>query len=178
VKKEATFALAGRLTAAKDVETALAALAQVEDASLAVAGDGEERAALEARAGELGLDGRVRFLGAQPRERVLALFRGVDAVVLSSAWENFPHAVVEALAVGTPVIATAVGGVTELVEDGRNGLLVPPGDPAALAAALRRFLADDDLRARLRAAAAPSVERYAPERVLARLEEILREAAR
>ena len=69
--------------------------------------------------------------------------------MLSSAWENFPHVLVEALRVGTPVIATRVGGVPEIVEDGVNGLLVPPGDPAALAEAIRRFFADDELRARL-----------------------------
>ncbi len=97
--------------------------------------------------------------------------------MLSSAWENFPHTVVEALAVGTPVIATDVGGVGEIVEDGRNGLLVPSGDPEAFAAALRRFLGDAGLRGRLRAAAAPSVARFAPEEIYARLEEILLTAA-
>ena len=60
--------------------------------------------------------------------------------MLSSDWENFPHAAVEALALGTPLIATAVGGVPEIVVDGVNGLLVPPGAPAALAEAIGRFL--------------------------------------
>ena len=99
---------------------------------------------------ELGLDGRVRFLGARSRTEVLELFRAADASVLSSAWENFPHTVVEALAVGTPVIGTAVGGVAEVVRDGENGLLVAPGDPAAFAEALRRYLGDAELRERLR----------------------------
>ena len=87
-----------------------------------------------------------------PREQVLRLFHAADASVLPSAWENFPHTVVEALAVGCPVIATAVGGVPEVVRDGENGLLVPPGDSGALAAAIARFFADDALRARLREA--------------------------
>src|SRR5581483_10833323 len=121
-----------------------------------LAGDGDERGAVEARASELGLNGPVRFLGSLPREDVLALMRGADAALLSSAWENFPHTLVEALAVGTPAIATRVGGVPEIVTDGENGLLVPPGDATALAAAIRRFLDDDALRARLTAAAAPS----------------------
>ncbi len=73
---------------------------------------------------------------------MLRLFRAADASVLPSAWENFPHTVVEALAVGCPVIATAVGGVPEVVRDGENGLLVPPGDAAALAAAIERFFGD------------------------------------
>ena len=64
---------------------------------------------------------------------------------------------------GTPVVATRVGGVPEIVHDDENGLLVEPGDPAALAAALRAYLADEPLRARLRAAAAPSVERFSAE---------------
>ncbi|MGI8421990.1 MAG: glycosyltransferase, partial [Gaiellaceae bacterium] len=66
----------------------------------------------------------------------------------------------------------------EIVRDGENGLLVPPGDPDALAAAIRRFFADDALRGRLRAAAAPSVERFAPERIYGELESILEAAIR
>lgn len=168
---------AGRLTAPKALGVALEAVAQVPEVELELAGDGDERAALEARAHALALDGRVRFLGPVPRQEVLSLFRRADAAVLSSAWENFPHTLVEALAVGTPVIATDVGGVREIVTDGENGLLVAPGDPDALAAAVRRFLADPELRARLAAAAAPSAERLSPERVYGRLEEILARVA-
>jgi len=173
-----TLAFAGRLTAPKDLGVALAAVAACDDVVLRLAGDGDERAALEARAAELGLDTRVEFLGALGRDEVLGLFRGADAAILSSAWENFPHTVVEALAVGTPVIATEVGGVPEVVRDGENGLLVPPGDPAALAAAIGRFFAEPELRARLAGAAAPSVERFAPEQVYGELERILEDAAR
>ena len=75
------------------------------------------------------------------------------------------------------MIATGVGGVREIVTDGENGLLVPPGDPDALAAAIRRFFADGALRERLRAAAPGSVDRFAPEPVYARLEALLQEAA-
>ena len=171
------LAFAGRLTAQKSLEVALDAVAAVEGVELVVAGDGPERERLERHAASRGLGARVRFLGAAPRADVLALFRSADATVLSSAWENFPHGVVESLAVGTPVLATRAGGVAEVVEDGRNGLLVEPGDADALAAAIRRYFEDDDLRARLRAAAAPSVADYAPERVYARLEAILRDAA-
>jgi glycosyltransferase involved in cell wall biosynthesis len=171
------LAFAGRLTAPKALRVALEAVARVPEVDLALAGDGDERRALEARARELGLDGRVRFLGSLPREEVLALLRSADAALLSSAWENFPHTLVEALAVGTPAIATDVGGVAEIVTDGENGLLVPPGDPEALAAAIRRFLDDAALRERLTAAAAPSAERFAPERIYGRLEEILVRAA-
>jgi glycosyltransferase involved in cell wall biosynthesis len=173
-----TLAFAGRLTAPKDLGVALAAVAACDGVTLRLAGDGDDRAALEARAAELGLDSRVEFLGALGRDEVLALFRSADAAILSSAWENFPHSVVEALAVGTPVIATAVGGVPEIVRDGENGLLVRPGDPAAFAEAIRRFFAEPELRERLRAAASASVERFAPEQVYGELERILEEAAR
>ena len=102
------------------------------------------------------------------------LYRAADVAVLSSSWENFPHAIVEALAVGTPVVATAVGGVPEIVEDGQNGLLVPSGDAQGLAAAIRIALVG---RERLAAAAPASVERFSPERIYGELEAILLAAA-
>jgi len=171
------LAFAGRLTAPKALGVALDAVAQVPEVDFELAGDGDERAALQARAHELGLDGRVRFVGSLSRDDVLGLFSRADAALLSSAWENFPHTLVEALAVGTPAIATDVGGVREIVTHGENGLLVGPGDPAALAAAIRRFLADDVLRARLTEGAAPSAERFSPERIYGQLEDILLRAA-
>ena len=171
------LAFAGRLTAQKSLGVALEALAANDGVSLLVAGEGGERAALERRVAELGLGDRVRFLGPLPRRAVLELFRAADASVLSSSWENFPHSVVEALAAGTPVLATAIGGVAEVVRDGENGLLVPADDPPALAGAIRSFFADAELRERLRAAAAASVADYAPERVFARLEDELAQAA-
>lgn len=173
-----TLGFAGRLTTAKALDVALEALSQVDGVTLAVAGDGPDRASLEQRASALGVDGRVTFLGVQSRERVLELFYAADASLLSSTWENFPHSVVEALAAGTPVIATLVGGVPEVVHDGENGLLVPPGDAAALAAAIRRYRDDEALRERLRAAAAPSVDAYRRDVLLAQVEERLKEVAR
>ena len=173
----ATIAFAGRLTAQKSLDRALAAVAAADGVSFVVAGEGPDRPSLEAKAHELGIDGRVRFLGAQPRERVVELFRAADATILSSSWENFPHTVVEALAVGTPVLAMEAGGVAEVVHDGVNGLLVPAGDTDALASAVRRYFADEALRERLRARAAGSVADYSAERVFARLEDALRAVA-
>lgn len=170
------LAFAGRLTAQKDLDVALEAVAGIPAVTLAILGEGPERPALEARAATLGPGGRARFLGGGDREDVLRLFRAADASVLSSAWENFPHTVVESLAVGTPVVATAVGGVPEVVRDGENGLLVPPRDPQALAAAIRRLVDDTALRARLAAAAAPSVAPLAEERLLERVEAELERA--
>jgi glycosyltransferase involved in cell wall biosynthesis len=160
---------AGRLTAQKALGDALEALARVPGAGLLVRGDGPERAALADRAAELGVADRVRFLGAGTREDVLVLFRAVDVALLPSAWENLPHTLLEALAAGTPVIATSVGGIPEVVRDGENGLLVPPGDADALVAAIDRVLHDDAFRASLAAAAAPSVEQLAEPRILSRI---------
>jgi glycosyltransferase involved in cell wall biosynthesis len=173
-----TLVFAGRLGPQKALGVALGALADLPDVVLVVAGDGPERAAAEARAGELGVGGRARFLGSVPRDTVLRLFRAADASLLPSAWENFPHTVVESLAVGCPVIATAVGGVPEVVRDGENGLLVAPNDSAALAAAISRFFADAELRARLAAAAPGSVAGYSEEKVFTVIEMQLERAAR
>jgi glycosyltransferase involved in cell wall biosynthesis len=168
-----TLAFAGRLTAQKSLRVALEALAKVDGVALLVAGDGDERSRLGRDADELGIEDRVRFLGALPRGRIVELFAAADAAVLSSSWENFPHTVVEALAAGTPVLATETGGVAEVVQDGENGLLVPVGDSAALARALRRFVADAALRERLRASASASIAELAADRIFARLEETL-----
>ncbi|MDX6503509.1 MAG: hypothetical protein QOE29_634 [Gaiellaceae bacterium] len=168
-----TLVFAGRLTRQKTLEVAFAAVERNPGVHLLVVGDGPERAQLEARAGE-----QVRFLGAQPRERVLELFRAADASLLSSAWENFPHGVVESLAVGTPVISSAIGGVAEVVRDGENGLLVPAGDVDALAGAIGRYLGDEALQERLRAAAPQSLGAFAADQVYGKLEAILRGAMR
>jgi glycosyltransferase involved in cell wall biosynthesis len=165
-----TLVFAGRLTAQKSLEVGIEA-ARRAGVELVVAGDGPDRAALERLGG-------ARFLGPLDRHGVLELFRAGDAALLSSSWENFPHTVVEALAVGTPVLSTRSGGVAEVVRDGENGLLVEVGDVDALAAAIRRFFAEPELARRLRAEAAPSVAEYAPETIYARLEEILQRAAR
>jgi len=171
------LAFAGRLGEAKAIDVLLEAVSELPGVSLLLAGDGPERERLERRTAELGLGERIRFLGARSRSEVLELFRAADASVLSSAWENFPHTVVEALAVGTPVLATSVGGVPEIVRDGENGLLVPRNDPAAFAAAVRRFLDDPALQERLRAGAASSVERLRPDVVYERLERLLAQVA-
>lgn len=119
-------------------------------AHLLLAGDGPLREALQARVQAARLD-RVQFLGEQAD--VVPLLAAADVVVLASDWEGSPLTVMEAMAAGRPVVATAVGGVPELVQSGRTGLLVPPGAPRALAHALQRLLAEPALRAQLGGAA-------------------------
>jgi glycosyltransferase involved in cell wall biosynthesis len=179
VGEDAGFVIgfAGRLTTAKALDVLLDALVALPNATLLLAGNGPDRDELAAQARRLGLEDRVRFLGGLQRDGVLRVFRAADVAVLPSRWENFPHSVVEALATGTPVVASAVGGVLEIVDDGVNGLLVPAGDVDALAGALRRTRDDTALRAALAAAAAPSVERFSLEAVYGRIEQALAAAA-
>lgn len=171
------LAFAGRLTRQKALGDLLAAVADLDAVTVLLLGEGPERARLEAEVQRLGLGGRVRFLGGGDRDDVLRLFAAADAAVLPSAWENFPHTVVEALAVGTPVVATAVGGVPEVVAHGDNGLLVPPHDVPALRAAIERLAREEGLRARLASRAAPSVEPLSEDVLLATVEERLLEVA-
>jgi glycosyltransferase involved in cell wall biosynthesis len=166
------------MTRAKDLGTAIAAVALVPEARLVVVGDGPDRSELERVAAASSAAGRIEFRGALPRDDALRVVAGAEAGLLSSAWENLPHSAVEALSVGVPVVATSVGGVPEVVHDGENGLLVPPGRPEQLAAAIRRLLEEPGLRERLAAAARPSVKAISSEAIYGRLEELLGEAAR
>jgi glycosyltransferase involved in cell wall biosynthesis len=119
----------------------------------------------------------VRFLGSGSRDDVLALFRAVDVALVTSAWENLPHTLLEALAAGTPVIATSVGGIPEIVVHEDNGLLVTSGDVDAIVEAIERLAHDAELRARLAARAAPSVEELAEPRILRRIVKEIEDAA-
>ena len=108
-------------------------------------GDGPDRTWLEGLARDSGASDRIVFRGSLPRHDALAVVAGSEAALLTSAWENFPHSAVEALAVGVPVVSTAVGGVPEIVQDGVNGLLVPVGDVDAVADAIERILLEPGL---------------------------------
>lgn len=144
------LASVGRLAAPKDPLTLVRALARLPAGSFTavVAGDGPLRDAVEAEARALGV--AVDLAGA--RDDVAALLAASDLFVLSSRSEGAPLSVLEAMAAGLPVVACDVGGIREQVVDGGTGLLVPPGDPALLAAAIGRLLGDPQLRRRLGAA--------------------------
>lgn len=138
----------GLLNAAKGQDDLLRALARTRaGAHLLLAGSGETEPELRALAGSLGLAPRVHFLG--QRSDVPALLAAADALVLPSRWEGMPYVVLEAMAAGLPVVATAVDGARDLVRAGQTGWLVPVGAPDALAAALDE-LAEADPQRRLR----------------------------
>ncbi len=129
---------AGRLSPEKGVDTLVRAWAALGDeVPLRIAGDGPERAALESAVTQAGLQG-VHFLGALPRPRLLeALQRARFLVLPSRVYENFPLVIAEAFACGVPVLASRLGAMAELVEDGRTGRHFTPGDPRSLAEAVR-----------------------------------------
>jgi glycosyltransferase involved in cell wall biosynthesis len=144
-----TLLSVGRLRAPKDFLTLVRAVALLEPGSvrLRIAGDGPDRAALAGEIEHLGLGEMVELLGT--RTDVAELLAAAHVFVLSSDSEGLPMSVLEAMAAGVPVVATAVGGIPELVADGETGRLVPPRDPAALAAALAAVSADPELRERM-----------------------------
>lgn len=132
--------------------TALAALrAQGHDAIGVLFGDGPLREALEQRAAALGLTAAVRFPGYVAE--IADAYRALDVLVSCSRFEGLPLNLIEAMALGVPVAAMATGGCADIVEDGQTGLLVPPGDGAALTGALARLLEGPALRQRLGTAA-------------------------
>jgi glycosyltransferase involved in cell wall biosynthesis len=138
-----------RLMVWKGVDGILEAMVGLpEDVHLLVAGDGDMLEPWMARADELGLAHRVRFLGNVPYGRIPLLIRAAEIFVLNSEYEGLSHTLLEVSALGTPIVCTGVCGNPEVVEHGRNGLLVPPRDPRALREALSKLLADKDLRER------------------------------
>lgn len=114
---------------------------------ITVVGDGPQKNSLRREAQLLGLEGRLLFLG--EREDAASIMALFDIFVLPSLWEGLPFVLVEAAGLGKPIVATAVDGVPEILEDRKTGLLVPPGDPSALAAAVLELLKNKDKAHRL-----------------------------
>ncbi len=163
------WGVSARLRPEKALDTLLRAFALVRGthprAFLALAGDGSERAALEALARQLALGpDAVAFLGF--RQDVPQFLSALDAYVLPSRDEGLGTAILEALAVGLPVVATRVGGIPESVIHERTGLLVPPDNPEALAAAMRRIMDEPALRETLPAGAREHIRANFTEDVL------------
>jgi glycosyltransferase involved in cell wall biosynthesis len=163
---------AGRLLPRKGFDVAIEAMRTLPGAELVIAGgpaEDPEARRLRRVAVDAGVSGRVRMPGTVPREDMPALLRSADVVVCTPWYEPFGIVPLEAMACGVPVVASEVGGLADTVEDGVTGALVPPRDPDALAAALRRFLEDPETQrlagqaGRLRASAHYSWDQVAAE---------------
>jgi glycosyltransferase involved in cell wall biosynthesis len=142
----------GSLIPRKNVSTLIRALQRLPDlkaVQLVIVGDGPEREELECLTSELGVESSVSFTGPVPPGDVVRYLEAADALVLCSLSEGRPNVVLEAMAAGIVVVATAIQGVTEIIDDGKSGLLFEPDNAAALATQLEKLRKEPDLRLRL-----------------------------
>jgi glycosyltransferase involved in cell wall biosynthesis len=160
------------------IDAAPEVLRHFPEARFEIVGDGPELPSLQSRTVDQGVAHAFTFVGHE--EDVAARLKAADIFVLPSRSEAFPNAVLEAMSAGLPIVASGVGGILELIDDHRTGLLVPPGDPHALARGICRLMADQPLGVRLGDAAAQEVRgRYSFDRMTAAFEAVyLSELAR
>jgi glycosyltransferase involved in cell wall biosynthesis len=166
----------GRLVVHKHLDRIITAVAQSETTHLDVIGDGPEEHAWRALADQLGVSTRVHFKGALSHDQTLTRIADADALVLASGYEGLPHVVLEALACGTPVITTARHGLSEVLTDGVDALLVDD-NPYALAAAFDRLATEHALQRRLREGALVTGREWTLERCVDQLESLFGEVA-
>ncbi len=156
VGDEVRIAMVARFAPQKDHQTLLRALKGVQgNWRLVLIGDGSSRTHIESLAGELGIANRIEFLGS--RKDVPEILARTHVFALSTNWEGLPISILEGMRAGLPIVATDVGGISELVQSGQNGLLVPRSDTQALRIALERLVNDQSMRERFGRA---SRERY------------------
>jgi glycosyltransferase involved in cell wall biosynthesis len=170
---------AGRLAEEKGLRTLIEAKAQIPGGNLVIAGDGPLRTELEATVSERGIRG-IRFLGLKTRDEIRDLASRARCLLLPSIWyENLPFAVIEAFALGKPMLASRIGAIPELVSEGEDGLLFTPGDARELAEKMGTLLADKELCRRLGANGRAKAEReWSPAAHWRRLETVYRSAIR
>jgi glycosyltransferase involved in cell wall biosynthesis len=137
----------GNLVPEKGHDLAIDAIARIPDASLLVVGDGPQQRSLQTRAERLRVSNRVRFLPARPQAELVTVYSAADALILASSREGWPNVLLESMACGTPVVATDVGGVREIVCDSAAGIVARGREADAIAAALRQLLERPPVRA-------------------------------
>ncbi|MGQ9626713.1 MAG: glycosyltransferase [Anaerolineae bacterium] len=183
----------GRIEPLKGIDTLLQAISRLVQSSpswkdrlhlyiiggdfLSPGEEGERQEFLRLRQlyAELGLSEQVSFLGAKEQEILPWYYSAADVVVMPSFYESFGMVALEAMACGTPVIASRVGGLAQLVQDGKTGFLVSPGDSASLADKLARLLQDDGLRAEMGAQASSQARQYAWPKVAPQITKLYRQ---
>ncbi len=163
----------GRLVPWKHVEGVVDAVGGVLGASLAIVGTGPLEQEIGEKAKEV-LPDRAVLTGTLSHEDTLAVMKAADVLVLNSSYEGMSHLLIEALMLGTPVIATNVGGNPEVITHEQDGLLISPQDPHALANALARLLNEKDLRTQLSTHARESSKRFSVETMLTKTSELLK----
>lgn len=177
IKERPWVTFVGRLAPQKDLLPLLRAFERVSLGSLILVGDGSLRPQVEQFVRQRGLDHRVILLG--DRTDIPELLAASDVFVLPSRWEGLPLAIIEAMMAGLPVVASRVGGVPELVENGVTGFLVPSGDAAALAKTIQELLGDKELRLRLGLAGREkAMKEFTLARMLAATQTVYEEALR
>ena len=149
-----------RLIALKRIDEIIRSVGRYQNTALIIIGDGPEREPLQVLVRDRGLRDRIYFAGQRTKAETLALMAACDLFVLNSTHEGFPHVVLEAMSLGLPVVATAVGGTPELIRDGENGLLFSAESDRALSDILARLLDSPGERERLASGAQRTVERF------------------
>ena len=166
-KDKFTIGTTGRLAEQKGYFYLLAAIPVVlqrhPEAELVLLGDGELRSELEAQTTQLGIERHIEFAGQV--NNVLERLQRFDLFVSSSLWEGLPTVIMEAMAVGLPVVATDIPGTRDIISDGENGCLVPPGDPFALANAINKMIEAPLLRQKFCEAGKQSIKLYRIEEI-------------
>jgi glycosyltransferase involved in cell wall biosynthesis len=173
----ATLCTVARLVPWKGLGLLIRLIGDLPHTRLVIIGEGPLRSSLERQAREMGVASRVFFMGRLAPSEVAGCLAAADLFVLNSTYEGLPHVVLEAFAAGVPVVATAVGGVPEVVQHGQNGWLVTPGQDTALREAVQRLISDIPLRRKLiEGGQRTLVEKFAWPRLVSETEEALMRA--
>jgi glycosyltransferase involved in cell wall biosynthesis len=173
-REEVVVVTAGRLVSWKGIASLIELVAEHPGWTLVVVGGGPQAAELDARARRL--NASVRFTGALPRAELSRQVRRATVFALNTSFENFPHMLLEAMYGGVPVVATRIGGIPELIEDGKEGILVRPDDKRELGAAISRLVSDRGLRDVIVANARIKARRFSVDRMVDGVMEVCREA--
>lgn len=161
-KADFELLVVGRLSREKGIDILLKAIPLLKNASVRVrlVGDGDARQALQRQARNLRIVDRVEFVGGVPRATLSALYRSCDLVIMPSRSDAMPLVALEAMACGRPILATRVGGIPEVIDDGVQGRLVPPEDPSALAKGIDELFENPTLRASMAKAAVARAAKF------------------
>jgi glycosyltransferase involved in cell wall biosynthesis len=167
----------GRLVPWKQIDHLIEAIRECKDAGLVIIGDGPERSRLEECANENHVADRIYFAGQRSKDETSALMAACDLFVLNSSYEGFPHVVLEAMRVGLPVVATAVGGTPELVRDGNNGSLIAPDDNGALSRTMMTLVSSSEERRRLAVGAQQTTQQFQRSAMIEKTQAVLQACA-